>query len=467
MRNQLIMQFLSESFLVVIMAYILSIALVTNLLPWFNELAGKQISIDWTNPYFWMISISFILSTSLLAGSYPALYLSSFNPVKVLKGTFKAGRFAAIPRKILVVVQFTVSVSLIIGTIIIYQQIQFTKNRPIGYNRDGLVMIPMQLPDFYGKYDIFRNELKNTGAVVEMSESSSPITALWGTNGGFDWQGKDPNLHPEFATIWVSHDYGKTIGWDVKKGRDFSREFPTDTAGVILNEAALKFMNIEDPVGMEITWGRAKLHVVGVVKDVIMQSPYEPVKQTIYLMNYDNVNWITLRLNPQESASASLAKVESVFKKIIPSAPFDYEFVDLEFSKKFASEERVGKLASIFAVLAILISCLGLFGLASFVAAQRTKEIGIRKILGASLVNLWQMLSKDFVFLVIISCAIAIPIAYLFLNNWLQKYEYRTEISWWVFGLSIIGAMGITLLTVSYQAIKAAMMNPVNSLKTE
>jgi putative ABC transport system permease protein len=467
LRRQLINQFLSESFLVVLLAFVLTIIFVALALPAFNNLADKRISIAWLSAEFWLISILFITVTSLLAGSYPALYLSSFQPVKVLKGTFKTGRLASIPRKILVVIQFKVSVILIIGTIIVYQQIEYTKNRPIGYNRDQLIMMEMKSPEYMGKFDVLKNELKSVGAIEEMAESSSPITGVWSNNGGFDWEGKDPALQTDFATIWITHDYGKTVGWQLVNGRDMSREFATDSSAIILNEAALKFMNVKEPVGMDIKWNSRKYHVIGVVKDMIMQSPYEPVKQTVYVLHYDNVSWINIKLNPEKSARESLALIESVFKKHIPSAPFEYKFVDDEYAKKFDGEVRIGKLALIFAVLAIFISCLGIFGLASFVAEQRTKEIGIRKVMGASVGSLWRMLSKEFVLLVIISCAIAIPIAYYLLLNWLDKYKYHTEISWWIIVVTGIGTLIITLITVSFQAIKAALMSPVKSLKSE
>jgi len=466
-RSQLINQFLSESFLVALFAFIIAMGLVTLSLPWFNELADKKISITWMDPWFWLVSVGFIVLTTLTAGSYPALYLSSFRPVKVLKGIFKAGRFSSLPRKVLVVVQFAVSVTLIIGTIIVYRQVQFAKNRPVGYDRNGLVMILMKSHDFYSKFDVLRNELKNSGAVLEMAESQSPLTDVWNNNGGFDWKGKDPALTPGFATIKTTHEFGKTINWVIKEGRDFSRDHSTDSSAVILNETAVKFMGVKDPVGMEITWGPNKLHVIGVVKDLLIQSPYFPVRQTIYMLNYKSVNWINLRLNPDKSAVEAMTMVESVFKKIIPNAPFDYKFVDQEFAQKFSAEVRVGKLASIFAVLAVAISCLGLFGLASFVAEQRTKELGIRKVLGASVANLWRMLSIDFVILVIVADLIATPVAWYLLKDWLSHYEYRTEISWWIFALAIGGALLITLATVSYQAIRAAITNPVNSLKSE
>jgi len=467
LRNQLIGQFYCESLLVVLLSFVTSIILTLLILPWFNNVAAKHMTILWINPIFWIISFAFILITSLLSGSYPALYLSSFKPVKVLKGTFKAGRFAAIPRKTLVVVQFTISLVLIISTIIVYNQIQYSKNRPIGYNRNGLVMIAMKSPDFYGKFGLLENELKRSGAVTEMAESSSPVTAVWSSNNGFTWQGKDPNLDAEFATIWVTHDFGKTVGWQFKEGRDFSKQFPTDSQAVVLNETAVKFMNVKNSVGTMLARNGKNYKIIGVIKDMLMGSPYEPVQQTVYFMDYDNVNWINLKLNPNQSFSSSVAKIEAAFKKYIPSAPFDYKFADTEFAAKFAAEDRIGTLATFFAALAIFISCLGLFGLASFVAEQRTKEIGVRKVLGASVFNLWNLLSREFVMLVIISFIIAVPLSYYFMHNWLQNYQYRTGIYWWIFGIAGLGALLITLLTVSFQAIRAAIANPVKSLRTE
>jgi ABC-type antimicrobial peptide transport system permease subunit len=466
-RSQLINQFLSESFLVVLLAFVLAVVFVLFTLPMFNSLADKRISIDWSNPYLWLISGVFIIITSLLAGSYPAFYLSSFQPVKVLKGTFKVGRLASLPRKVLVVVQFTVSLTLIIGTIIVYEQIQFSKSRPTGYDRAGIIMTQMKSAEFTNKLDVLRTELKNCGGVEEVSESSGPITGIWSNNGGFEWEGKDPNLQPEFATVDISHEYGKTINWNVIEGRDLSREFSTDSSGLILNEAAVKFMSLKNPVGKEITWDGRKYHVVGVIKDMVMQSPYQPVKQTVYAVNYKKFNWINIKLNPNKSASECIALIEGVFKKNISTAPFEYSFVDDDYARKFDTEERIGKLSYIFAILAILISCLGLLGLASFVAEQRTKEIGIRKVLGASVLNLWRMLSGEFIVLVVLSSLVAMPLAYYFLNGWLQRYEYRTEIGYWIFIVTLGGALLITVITVSFQSLKAAFANPVKSLRSE
>jgi putative ABC transport system permease protein len=467
LKKQLIAQFFSESFFVVALAFVLSLLLLWLILPFFNEVADKKISILWANPLFWVTGVGFILFTGLIAGSYPAFYLSSFQPVKVLKGTFKAGRFAALPRKILVVLQFTVSVVLIIGTIIVFQQIQFAKNRPVGYTRDGLIQLQMNTPEFYGHRQALRNDLLKTGTVIEMAEASSPPTAIWSGRSGFDWKGKDPNLQAEFGSVAITQEYGKTIGWQFKEGRGFSAEFPTDSSSLIINEAAVKFTGLKKPVGETIKWDGENYKVIGVVKDMIMESPYEPVGQTVYSLKKEKLNFIIIKINPSVSVSEALGKIQAVFQRYIPSSPFDYKFVDENFDKKFAAEERIGKLASFFAILAIFISCLGLFGMASFMAEQRTKEIGVRKVLGASVFNLWKLLSKNFVMLVFISFFIAIPVSWYLMHNWLQNYEYRTSISLWVFIITGVIALSITLATVSYQAIKAAVTNPVKSLRTE
>jgi ABC-type antimicrobial peptide transport system permease subunit len=470
LRKNLVSQFYTESFLVVLFSFGLSLLLAKLFLPMFNHMASKEMSIPWTNQWFWIFSLTFALITTLIAGSYPALYLSSFEPVKVLKGAFRTGRLAAVPRKVLVVLQFTISIALIIGTVIVYSQIQYTRNRPIGYDRNGLMMIRMKSPDFYGKFDLLKNEMERAGAITHFAESSSPATEVYSNNDGFSWQGKDPSVNGAFDNIWVTHDFGKTVGWQFMQGRDFSREFATDSNTVVINDAAVKFMNMKDPVGKTITWTARpgkNFTVIGVIKDMIMQSPYDPVNPTIYFMDYENVNWMDLKLNPNKSATESVSKIEAIFKKIIPSAPFDYKFADNEFAAKFATETRIGQLAGFFAALAIFISCLGLFGLASFVAEQRTKEIGVRKVLGASVFSVWSMLSKDFVWLVIISLAIVVPLSYYFMHQWLQNYQYRTTIQWWVFIAAGAGAIIITLITVSFQSIKAALANPVNSLKTE
>ena len=468
LRKQLITQFLSESFLVVFLAFMFTIILVSLSLPTFNTLSGKQMTLPFSQVGFWAISLGFMLVAGVLAGSYPALYLSSFQPAKVLKGAMKAGRSATLPRRILVVVQFTVSVTLIIDTLVVYRQIQFTKDRPIGYDRNGVIMLQQTSTQFNGKFDVLRNELKRTGAVQEVAESSSPLTQIWSNNGGFDWEGKDPALQADFATIWSTTEYGQTVGWKIVDGRDFSRDIASDTAAMIINQAGIKFMGIEDPVGKTVKWGEdAEYKIIGVVSDLLMGSPFYDTKQTIYLNAKENDNWMIMKLNPALGTHEALARVEQVFKQFLPGVPFDYKFADVEHAQKFASEERIGTLSGIFAGLAVFISCLGLLGLASFVAEQRTKEIGIRKVLGASVISLWQMLSKDFVILVLTACLIATPLSYYFTHDWLKNYPYHTPISWWIFAATVAGAVVLTLMMVSFQAIKAALSNPVKSLRSE
>ncbi|SEK84366.1 ABC-type antimicrobial peptide transport system, permease component [Maribacter orientalis] len=472
-RGQLIYQFLSESFLVVLVAFFLAVIIVLASINGFNDLSRKEISFPWDSGVFWLVSFLFVLFTSLLAGSYPALYLSSFKPVDVLKGTFKVGKYAGLPRKILVVVQFTVSVAFIIGTVIVMQQINYAKNRPIGYDKEGLVQIPTMSQDFSGKYELMRTEFLNSGAVTEMSASSSPTTEIWSNRNGYTWEGKPEGFQEDLAWTEVTPEYAKSLGLKIIKGRDFSREMATDSNAILINETAMKYMGLTNPIGKLVKDSSEEnpdppMKIIGVVEDMIAQSPYEPVKQGWYIYDKNgNSSYYNLRLNPNQSASQNIAIIENVFKEHFPDIPFQYDFVDQQYGKKFASEERIGTLSSIFTALAILISCLGLFGLTSFVAEQRKKEIGVRKVLGASIFNVWNMLSKDFLKLVIISCFIAVPIAYFIMNGWLQEYPYRVILKWWIFALAMVGAMLVTILTVSFQAIKAAKANPVKSLRTE
>lgn len=468
LRGQLIRQFLGESVFTAMLSLLFSILLTVLLMPLFNSLSGKQMSFPWNEPLFWLLMITFTLITGLIAGSYPAFYLSKFDPVKVLKGTFKTGRFSSLPRKILVVVQFTFSIALIIGTIIVFKQIQYAKNRPVNYKKDGLISIEMSTPDLHGHYDALRTDLLATGAVSDMAQSSSPTTNVDSKQIGFNWQGKDPNTLPTFGTIAVTEDYGKTIGWKIAEGRDFSKDFATDSLSMILNEAAVKYIGMkQDIIGQTIEFNDKKYQVVGVVKDMVMESPYEPVMPTIFFCDRNWANVIIVSIKPGIPIDDALNKIGQVFKKFNPGAPFDYTFNDELYAKKFAAEHQTGTLASFFTILAVLISCLGLFGLASYIAEQRKKEIGVRKVLGASVYNLWQMLSKEFALLVILSCVIAIPLAWFYLSKWLHQYEYHTPVPVWIFIISGLGALAITLITVSFQAIKAALANPVESLRTE
>jgi ABC-type antimicrobial peptide transport system permease subunit len=468
LRKQLMNQFFCESLLMAGIAFCVALILTAVALPFFNELSDKSMFIPWTNTFFWIICMLFTLFTGVIAGVYPALYLSSFKPVKVLKGAFKAGGYAATPRKLLVVLQFSVSVILIIGTIIVFKQIQFSKDRPVGYDRHGLITIEPTNDDISSHFDAFKFDLLNSGAAVNIAASNSSTTGINYTRSDLNWQGKDPLANGDFGNIVVTAEYGKTVGWQIINGRDFSNEFATDSSALILNEAAVKYMELKNPLGQIIRAGKKDLTVIGVVKNMVMGSPYAQAQQTIFrFRNTGNFDDIIIKINPALSAHEALNEISAVCKKYSPSVPFAYKFIDEDYAKKFDSEERIGKLASVFAALAIFISCLGLFGMASFMAEQRTKEIGVRKVLGASVLNLWGLLSKDFVMIVLISFVIAAPLAYLFMHNWLQNYQYRTNLSWWIFTATGFGVLLITLLTVSFQSIKAAIANPVKSLRTE
>lgn len=466
LRGQLIWQFLCESLFMAALAFIGALFLVLITLSYFNNLTGKQIGILWTNPLFWLAGLGFMFFNGLLAGSYPAFYLSSFKPIKVLKGAFSAGRFAGVPRRVLTVVQFTFSVSMIIGTIVVIRQIQFAKERPAGYSRAGLIMVRLYSGSVHKNIEALRNDLLQSRAAVGVAESGNQITKGSGSNGGFSWPGKSTETAGEFATFAVSAEYGQTVGWQFINGRDFSKSFPSDSSGLVLNQSAVAYRGLKNPVGQVITWDDKKFKILGVTKNIIVESPYDPIKPTIFrLVNYGGI--LNVRFNPQISVASALRNTEAILKKYAPGDPFDYKFVDKEYAQKFGDEERVGKLAGFFAALSIFISCLGLFGMATFMAEQRTKEIGVRKVLGATVFELWRLLSKDFVLLVLISLIIATPGAYYFMYNWLQNYAYHSELSWWIFVITAIGTLFITLLTVSYQSIKAALVNPAKSLKSE
>lgn len=471
-RLQLIYQFLSESFLVVICAFIIAIGMVVLSLPAFNSVAGKEVVFPWSNGLFWMMSFVFIGVTALVSGSYPALYLSSFKPIKVLKGTFKMGTFAAVPRKVLVVAQFTVSIALIIGTLIVKNQITYGKNRPVGIESSQLIQLPTSSKNFSGKYELIRNQFLASGAVNEMGWGTSPTTSVWNYASGYDWDGKPVDFQESFALMAVSFDYIDAVGMEIVKGRSFLRDFATDSNAVVLNQAAVKYMGIQSPIGKYIRYShpgpkQVPMQIVGVVEDVINESAYEPVSPQMYQFGRGTGGFYYLKLNPEKSTSNNLATIEKVFKDNFPNLPFRYDFVDEEYAQTFAAEERIASLAEVFTILAIVISCLGLFGLAAFVAEQRTKEIGVRKVLGASITNIWVLLSKDFIVLVVIALLIAAPFAYYFMSDWIQKFYYRTDISVGIFLIAGLGVILLTVVTVSFQAIKAAMANPVKSLRTE
>jgi putative ABC transport system permease protein len=470
-RLQLISQFLSESVMVALLSFAIAIALAELVMPSFNLLTEKAISIPFNHAGFWALSLTFVLFTGLLAGSYPAFYLSSFQPVSILKpaGSFsgaRGGGGGTLSRKVLVVSQFTLSVGLIICTLVVFQQIQFTKKRPAGYDPDRLVMVNTS-PDLSRNYNALKNDLLASGKVTDVTKSGSPITAVFQHFPDVEWQGKQPGDKVVFANIAIADDYFKTTGIRLKEGRIFYPNNMADTASVIFNEAAVRRMGLEEPIGQTVRIFGAPRTIVGVTEDVVMTSPFEPVAPTMYQLNYDWGEAIMFRLAPLVNTHEALGTLERIFQKHNPAYPFIYQFANEQYAKKFGREELIGKLAGLFGGLAIFISCLGLFGLAAYMAERRTKEIGIRKVLGATTTHLWAMLSKEFVVLVLVSCLIASPLAAYFLNNWLTGYEYRTELHWWVFALAGGGAVVVTVLTVSFQSIKAALANPVKSLRSE
>jgi len=466
-RWQLIHQFLAESLFVAALSFIAALFLAEIALPAFNDLSGKSLTILWSNPLFWAIGIGFTTLTGLIAGSYPALYLSSFKPVRVLKGQFRAGRLAAVPRQALIVLQFTVSIILIIGTVVVFRQVQYAKNRPMGYDNNGLVMLWTSSDDIHKHFDAVNRELQQSSTILSMTESDSYVSNYSSTTSGIEWPGMTTGQGQDFPFMAIGYDYGKTVGWEFVAGRDFSRDYAGDSSGLIVNEAAVHYMGLKDPIGTRVKWHGTPLMIIGVMKNSIIESPYAPIRPAIAYLSRDVSNIVTLKISPRLNAGQALTRIEAVYKKYAPGQLFNYRFADNVYAQKFGDEQRVGRLAGAFTALAILISCLGLFGMSSFMAEQRTKEIGVRKILGASVPTLWRLLSKDFVLLVLLSLGIATPIAYAAMHQWLGNYAYHAPLSWWIFTTAGAGAIGITLLTVSAQTIKAALANPINSLRSE
>jgi len=463
-KRQLILQFFFESMILAFIALILSVGIVYLLLPSFNTLVGKHLSLDLTQPIFWLGAVAIILITGIVAGSYPALYLSSFNPVKVLKGTFLAGKGAAMPRRILVVAQFVISISLISATIIVYRQIQHIKNRDIGYDPNNLIMIGAT-PDTQKNFAVIKQELLNTGMISSATRTMSPITDIWWRSPGPDYNGKPANQSIIFSGESSDVDFAKTMGIKILQGKDFSGT-PSDSTSMLLNKAAVEAMGLKNPLGMQMRYGRT-FTVIGITDNVIMGSPFEPVDPMMVFFDPYGANSVSIRLKNSVQPQKVLGSIETVFKKYNPAYPFEYQFVDEEFGKKFIAEELINKLTNIFAGLAIFICCIGLAGLASFTIEKRIREIGIRKVLGATVQQLLVLISKEFLKLVLIAFVIAVPLTWWFMNNRLDKYTYRVNISIWLFG--IVGAIVLllTLIVVSLNTIRAAIANPVKSLRTE
>ncbi len=466
----LIAQFISESILLALLAGVIAIIIVQLVLPYYNRLVNKQLILDWGNVYLWLQLLAFIFFTGIIAGSYPAFFLSSFKPVQVLKGTFRAANAVINPRKVLVVLQFTFAITLIISTIIILHQIRYAQERETGYNKNNIIYTFMQ-GDIGKNYDIIKQSLLNNGAAVGVTKSMSPVTQQWSDSWGFSWEGStEDDKKLDFGRFSTDGDFMKVMGTTLVAGRDIDlKNYPGDSTAIMMNETAIKKMRLKEPViGQFVNNGNTKMQIVGVVKDFILGSPYDPVSPL--MINGPGTGWfnvIHIKLNPAKPVSEDLKLAEQVFKQYNPQYPLNYKFVDEEYARKFEDTQRTATLAALFAGLTIVISCLGLFGLAAYMAENRIKEIGVRKVLGASVMSITTLLSKDFLKLVIISFVVASPIAWYAMHQWLQGYTYRVGIEWWVFAGAGIMSVLISLLTVSYQAIRAAIANPVKSLRTE
>ena len=465
-RGRLISQFISESIFITTLAFLVAIVLTQLALPSYNYLVDKQLSIQYSSPMFWLFSVGGIVLLGVLAGSYPAFYLSSFSPIKTLKGTIKAGKGATTPRKVLVITQFCFSIVLMISTVVIFQQINLVKQRELGYEQENLISVELtgDLTEV-SKYEVLKQEVLQSGVVSSMTRSNSEVTSI-NSNNFLGWPGKPEERKVIFTTITCEYDYTQTMGIDVIMGRDFSKDFASDSNAIIVNKSALETMNLEDPIGTNLDLWGDKRKLIGVVDDVLMGSLYEPVKPMFMILQ----NWggyISIRLNKTDALQASLGSLEEIFNKHNPAFPFEYQFMDVEFQRKFTTISLTRKLATLFATLAMVITGLGLFGLAAYTAEQRTKEIGIRKVLGASIVNLMNLISRDFARLVLVSFLIAAPLGWYLMDNYLDRYTIRVNVAWWIFPTVGLFILGFAVAIVSGQARKAAKANPVNSLRNE
>ncbi len=467
MRRQLVVQFQTESILIVFISFLLAAIITHFTLPYFNVLTSKEIELPFGSSTFWMFGVGLSLFIGLVSGSYPSFYLSSFNATQVLKGTYQNSLSAAFFRKFLVAFQFTIAVILIIGTLIVTQQINYASNRTLGYDQDGAISIQMTAGEQWQTNEVFKNDLLSSGLITHFTNASAPLTGVWTTNGDISWEGMDPSFQPWFCTYHVNHNYGQTINWEIVEGRDFSIDLASDSSALIINETAAKYMNMDNPIGQPIKWSE-NYRIIGVVKDLLIESPFSEVRPTIYKINRGQMsNFQLLKLNPNIPMLDAITGIEEIQKSHLPKVPFKFDFINDLHNKKFAKIERLGNLSQVFAALAVLISCLGLFGLAAFMVEQRTKEIGIRKVLGAPILALWKMVSMEFVMIVLIACVIAIPVGYFGMNVWLNNYEYRTSINGWIFFLACALTLLITLITVSIKSMKVVHTNPAEILKDE
>jgi putative ABC transport system permease protein len=468
-RKSLIGQFLLESLILAMMSTILAVLLTEIALPYFNQLLNLQLVIQYNDWMFWLTLTGLMIFTGLIAGSYPALYLSSFEPVKVLKGlNITIGNAVSI-RKILVVFQFVFAVCMIICTAIIYQQLTFIKNKPIGYDKNNLLQLAVEGNlENENKLNLLKDNLLKSGAASSVSFFSRDISEGGNNTVDVSWPGKDLKQDILFNQRGAGYDFIKTIGTELIAGREFSVQFPNDSTHMMLNESAVKAMSLKDPIGKQIKWNEKTFTVIGVVKDFVVESAYQKVAPMMfYPVKYSGAAIVLIRLDPSANLESSLTKIDQNVLEIEPNFPVDRKFVDESFALKFKNEQLLGTLSNWFGGFAIFISCLGLLGLALFIAEQRKREISIRKVLGASTVNILTLLNKDFIKLVAIANVIAFPLAYIMASRWLSGFEYRVSISVLPFVLAIGLSLLIAILTVSMQSVKVAKANPIDALKYE
>ncbi len=465
-RKDLIFQFLGESLLLAVLALVIAVGLVELSLPLYNQLVNKKLVIDYSSPDFWAPSLGLTLIAGLFAGSYPAFYLSSFNPVQVLKGRFMASRGSAAPRKVLVTLQFVFSILLMIGAVVVYSQIQFMRQRETGYDRNNLLLI-WTTSDIEKNYKPLKTELLASGFAESMCKSNSPVTAIYSTNTLDDWPGRQEGQRIEFTTIATEYDYTKTLGIKMLQGRDFSPEFPSDSMAIIINQATVDILNLPNPIGETVKMWEQEWHIIGVMENVLMGEAQRPIEPLVMVHSPSWSSTITVRLKPSDDIQETLAGVESVFKKYNPAYPFEYRFADEVFERKFATFSMIGRLSSVFTVLTLLITALGLFGLASFATEQRSKELSIRKVMGASAASLVLLITRDFSRIVAVAFVIAAPIGWYVMNQFLQRYPYRIELSLWILPAVGLSALLLAVVIVGIQALKTAVSNPVESLRSE
>jgi ABC-type antimicrobial peptide transport system permease subunit len=464
--SSLVRQFIGEAMLLCFLSALVALALTAICLPAFNSLTGKQLSLPLSQPVFWIVLVLLIVVTGLVAGTYPALFLSSLNPVTVLKTGLRFGRGAVLFRRGLVVFQFALSVTLIVGMIVIYRQMDYVQSKNLGYDRDNLLYIPIE-GDLINNYNVFKQEATKIPGVLNVSKMRNSPTVIEHHTASIDWEVKDPNLSVSFADAVVGYDFAKTMRLKLKEGRDFSAAYGRDSASFLLNETAVAKIGYQNPVGKSITWGNHKGVIIGVLQDFHFNSMHQAIDPLIVRLD-ENWGWGTILIRIKgEQTKAVIAKLQNLCNALNPKFPFSYSFSDEEYARLYKSEETVSKLSNWAAFLGVFISCLGLFGLAMFTANQRTKEIGVRKVLGASAYDIAALLVANFLKPVMIAILIAIPLARYFMQNWLKGFAYRIEMQWWMFGLAGLLAIVIAMITVGFQAIKAAIANPVKSLRTE